>query len=558
MALVGLLLLAPARAQAPAVASAPDGLVAAPAVQRPALPRDASALGARISGRVANALAVPCLAGAHVGIVVRDAASGEVIFEDHGDDALAPASNMKLVTGSAALDLLGPERALKTTFRGEHAPDPQGAIGALHVVGGGDPSLTIEALYLAARALAMRGVRRVDDVVVDDSFFAGTPRPPSWPVRNCGTWYGAPCAALGANFNVVAVHAQGAARPGAPATVFVDPFPAFFDVSALARTSGGSSGIGAKSTLRVDAQGQTIQHVDVTGRLRPGRAQRVLVPVEDPALFCGHGVVESLRRVGIEVQGIVRRGPTPPSSVLLHVQASRPMALVVHDMEKESSNVYAETLLKVLGAELYGAPGTREKGIEVLRAWLEALSPGGACHLMDGSGLSPEDRLTPRILTDLLLVERAQGTAFTDLLAALPVSGADGTLRKRLRTPEAKRNVRAKTGRIAQVAALSGFAEIGEGRQAVFSVLVNEYHCPSWKAEAALDDVIEALVKDAGPVVDWRKRLNLPPAPEETDEVEGSDVETETPPDGQAEEPATEQPDPRPADDDAGGEPSRG
>lgn len=499
----------PAPASAPADASAPEHVV-----EIAPLPKDASPLGERIAARLQAALKDPCLVTASIGVSVRDARDGSVIFEKDAGAPRKPASNMKLVTGSAALDLLGPERTLKTAFRGDRMPDKAGAVGTLYVIGGGDPSLTIEALYLSARALAMRGVRKVDRIVVDDSFFAGTKRPPTWPERNHATWYGAPCSALGVNFNVVAVSARGGGRTGEAAATWLDPFPEYFDLASSVRT--GAGGISAKGTLIARPDGSTAQRLSVAGRVRPGRTVRILVPVEDPALFCGYGVVESLRRVGVDVAGGVSRGTAPPEAKLLHEHASRPMSELVHDMNKPSSNVFAETLLKVLGAELYGKPGTREKGLEVLRAWLEVVSPGGCtCHLADGSGLSPDNRLTARMLTDLLLTESAKSPAFPEYLTSLPVSGADGTLHKRFRGTHAKRLVRAKTGRINLVAALSGFAEIGEGREAVFSLLVNEYHCPTWKTERAVDAVVEALVADAPAAPDPRKLLNLPPLQEE-------------------------------------------
>ena len=115
--------------------------------------------------------------------------------------------------------------------------DPATALGTLYFVGEGDPSLNVESLYLIARALAAAGVRKVDRIVADDSYFEGTQRPASWPERNNHKWYGAPSSALSANYNVVAVHARavGSERP----TVWVDPFPAFFEVGNTLRSGRG-------------------------------------------------------------------------------------------------------------------------------------------------------------------------------------------------------------------------------------------------------------------------------------------------------------------------------
>src|SRR6185295_6100365 len=106
--------------------------------------------------------------------------------------------------------------------------------------------------------------------------------------------------------------------------------------------------------------------------------------------------------------------------------------------------------------------------------------------LEDGSGLSPLDRLTTNVLTDILLSVAADPSTFPEFLVTLPVGGVDGTLRRRLSTSTVQRLVRAKTGRINGATALSGLALVAPGRQAVFSILVNDYHCPAWKVQEAI------------------------------------------------------------------------
>lgn len=476
-----------------------------PAAARPDVGRSIDLAAERLRARLAASLAHPDLAGAKVGVVVKDTATGAVLFERGADLPLAPASNMKLVTAGALIELLGPERKLSTRLLADHAPDKAGGIGRLYIVGAGDPSLSVENLYGIARALAAQGVRHVAGVVADDTYFAGACRPGSWSARNCATWYGAPCSALGVAGNLVAVHAR-AGGASAPIVTWADPFPSFFRIDSQLKVGPGSWRI--QSQLAIDDAGDTTQVLAISGRVRAGKAQRVLVPVEDPPLYCAHGLAESLRRVGVVVDGEPVRGQAPAKAALLHSHLSRPLSVLVEDMNKDSSNVYAETFLKLLGAEIAGAPGTREKGLEVLKAWLEHVSPGGcACRLEDGSGLSPLGRLTSRMVADVLLLMTGDSFAAPEFLVTLPIGGVDGTLRKRFSASAARRLVRAKTGRINQVTALSGVARIGAGRDAVFSILVNDYRCPAWKAEDAVDRVVEALVGEAPRVAEPRVRV---------------------------------------------------
>lgn len=524
-------------------AAALAGVVgAAPPAGRSPAERDAIApasddaltqLSRRLSSRLEQQLRDPCLANARAAVTVRDLATGAVLFVREGDTPLAAASNMKLITAAAVQELLGPEHELRTLLRADRTPDAAGDVGALYIVGGGDPSLDVEALHLIARSLASAGVRRVSaGVVADESYFAGPGRVASWPERYATAWYSAPCSALCCNFNVVSVCARGA-RPGVPARVWVDPFPSFFEVEGTVRTGRGAWSIRTEAQP-VDVEPGGGQRFRVSGFVPAGRTARQLRAVESPALFCAHGLVESLQRVGVEVGGPVRLGAAPPVSALLHAHASKPLSLLVYDMNKVSSNVFAESLLRVLGAELLEPPGTREKGLAVLRAWLDGASPrASACRLEDGSGLSPEGRLTTNVLTDVLLGVSRDPFTYPEFLVSLPIGGVDGTLSRRLDTRGAQRLVRAKTGRLANAVALSGIARVADARDAVFSVVVNDYHCPTWKVQDQVDALVTALVAEATPAPLPRARLDLealrraPPAEEGLEHVEGEPLDGE-------------------------------
>jgi len=313
---------------------------------------------------------------------------------------------------------------------------------------------------------------------------------------------------------------------------WVDPFPTYFRVESQLKA--GNGGLRVTASMLTDETGDTWQRMLLTGRVRSGRAERVLVPVEDPALFAGHGLAESLRRVGVVVENEPVHGVAPAASKLLHSHLSKPIALLVEDTNKESSNVFAETLLKVLGAEVAGAPGTREKGLEVLKGWLEHVSPGGCtCHLEDGSGLSPDARLTSNMLADVLMLMTRESFASPEFLVSLPVGGVDGTLRRRFKDSATRRQIRAKTGRINKVAALSGLANIGASHEAVFSILLNDYHCSTWKAEDAVDRLVEALVADAPPVAEPKVHVEMSEDLESIEDPAAGETEDTTTPAGE-------------------------
>jgi D-alanyl-D-alanine carboxypeptidase/D-alanyl-D-alanine-endopeptidase (penicillin-binding protein 4) len=115
--------------------------------------------------------------------------------------------------------------------------------------------------------------------------------------------------------------------------------------------------------------------------------------------------------------------------------------------------------------------------------------------------------LSASALTQLLSSLSQDELLWPEFLVTLPVSGVDGTLKRRLKDPHARRLVRAKTGRLANVVALSGVAPVGPDRQAVFAVLVNDYHCPTWKIQDAVDRVVLALLDEAPAAKEPRKRI---------------------------------------------------
>jgi len=281
----------------------------------PASTDELALLSRRLTDRLEKRLRDACLVNAKVGLVVRDQATGRTLADRGGSDLLVPASNEKILTSAAVLSLLGPEKVLWTEFRAQRRPDANGDVGDLAVVGGGDPALTPEALHGAARALAEAGVRRVGDVLVDESRFGGPLRPPTWPDRFFPLWYGAPSAALSANFNVVAVHARGTTT-GKPAEAWVEPFPEFFDLQNRLVT--GKGAWSASSELVTGPDGRETQRLVLVGRVPPGRTVRELgaaplAPQQAPgAARPRHeqGVLERLRRDPVARAG--RRDPRTP------------------------------------------------------------------------------------------------------------------------------------------------------------------------------------------------------------------------------------------------------
>jgi D-alanyl-D-alanine carboxypeptidase/D-alanyl-D-alanine-endopeptidase (penicillin-binding protein 4) len=457
--------------------------VAAPS----ALALDApDALGARLDA----ALGARALRGARVAVRVENEA-GRVLYERSGDVALVPASNLKVLTALAALRAFGPVHRFETKVFASAAPDAAGAVDALYVRGGGDPALTSEDLWRLAADLRKAGLRSVrHGIVLDDSYFDAVRWNPAWGPVTARAYY-APIGALTVNYGAYAVAVTPGAAGEAP-HVLVDPPVPFLRVTNQARTGPAR----AATTLRVDRRSlPNAEEVLVGGTLAAGASpQNVPRSVLDPTGYFGSVLALQLQAVGIGVQGEVRPGGVPPQALPLLVFEGAPLSDVVRRFLKYSNNQIGEALVKGLGARASAAPGSWENGLAALRAELESAGlPLAGSVLLDGSGLSHENRASPRLLVAAL---RAASTSFDfgpEYEAALPIAGTDGTLEER--ADAARARVRAKTGLLTRVTGLSGYARRPDGERLVFSILVNGYRGGAHSAMSAVDAFAAALVE---------------------------------------------------------------
>jgi len=443
-----------------------------------------------LAERLEAALEVRALRGAGVAALVVDA-EDRVLYARTPDRLLIPASNQKILTAVVALDALGPTHRFVTEILTDAAPDAEGAVGRLYVRGAGDPSLTSEDLWRLAADLRRLGLRSVREaVVVDDSAFDAQRWHPTWG-RTSARAYHAPVGALTVNYGAFAVTVEPMGPVGSAVRAVIDPPLDFLTLANRARTGASR----ARSSLRIDrrAVGER-EEVIVRGDLPAGQqAKTHHRSVLDPARYAGSLLAAQLRAVGIQCGGTVRRGPVPEEAHSLLSFKGSPLSDVVWSFLKYSNNQIGEALLKTLGARATGGPGSWDNGAAAARRRLEALGlPVEGVVWVDGSGLSYENRVTPRLLVAALSMARDSFRFGPEFEAALPIASADGTLEKR--AEEARGRVRAKTGLLTRVTSLSGYAERPDGEDVRFSVIVNGFRRSAREAMDALDGFVAALV----------------------------------------------------------------
>lgn len=417
----------------------------------------------------------PGLSAAHTGIQVISAQTGQTLISQNADVPLMPASNMKVLTSAAALSLLKPEFRFKTHLLSNGYVRGNSLQGNLYLKGYGDPVLTDERLQELIQELKLLGVTEIQgNLIADDSFFDQERVGRGWKSTYGASAYSAQISALSMNLNTVEVRVRPV-QVGRAAMVNLKPENTFFEIINQTGTSSGRTRLKIARQL-VNGKNQII----VSGNVNiQGRTEIETINLDNPTLYVANVAQTLLRKEGIRLQGRTQLGATPSGAVILASTESPPLREVVNHLNKDSVNLIAENLLKFMGANFEGVPGSAAKGSKVvLNRFLTGMV--GLPHnpnlvIADGSGLSPLNRMTANTLARVLQYMFHQYDVSVDFMASLPISGVDGTLKKRMNTPELKRRVRAKTGFINGVSALSGYVYTQKNQVMIFSALMNHY-----------------------------------------------------------------------------------
>ncbi|GIE35787.1 D-alanyl-D-alanine carboxypeptidase DacC [Actinoplanes italicus] len=479
----------------PALAALVAGTLLAlpdPAVATPA--RTATAAIARtaqvqaVQAELDRILDDPRLAGATVAADVRDAATGAVVYQRNPLLRVLPASNQKLLTAAAALEVLGPGHRFRTTAAT--------AGRSLHLHGQGDPTLTYDRIDRLAEAVARTGGTRYDRLIADASWFDRVPLGLDWSWQDESST--APVSALtfaaNARFDNAAVEIRYAGVGGRRPVVRV--WPPDTGVRVVNRAVTGGSG----DTVSAVREHGTAT-VTLRGSVAAGRSGTALATVPDPAAVTTRLFRAALLRHGVTVGGRTAEGAAPAEARELAAQVSPPLAEILRPLLKLSNNGIAEILVKAMSrAAEPGRPGSWPTGLPSATAALGRLGVDTRLLTMgDGSGLSRRNWVTVSQIATLL--QKAQRcTWFPAFRAALPIAGdpdpmVGGTLRERMRGTPAAGNVRAKTGTLTGVNTLSGYVTAADGRRLVFALIVNG---SLTSAAPVLDEVVVTLAAARG------------------------------------------------------------
>lgn len=415
-----------------------------------------------------------------LGFVLQPLDGSRPALTRRAQDAMAPASTMKLLTTVVALDQLGLQHRGRTELLAGALPREGRIDGPLILRGGGDPDLDWPALWWLLRQLREQGVREIaGGLVVDRTRFNPARLDLGAPVFDESPEQPYNVIPDALNFNGSLLELQ---LTDTPQGLQAGSLPALdglqIDASAL-------SGQPTRADLpcrswddallpsRVDADGERLT-VRLQGAFLRGCAVRGALNLVDRQWLTTH----ALRQLWWELGGRIGPGdveaPTPAGAVVLATHEGRPLAELTHRVLKLSDNALTRLIYLQLGAQA-ARPGeaTRAAAERATRDWLSARGLDTTGLVLDnGSGLSRSERITPALLAALLKTAHA-GPQAPELLASLPIAGADGTLARRLQDSPAAGRARLKTGLLRDAVALAGYVPDASGRVWVFVAMLN-------------------------------------------------------------------------------------
>jgi D-alanyl-D-alanine carboxypeptidase/D-alanyl-D-alanine-endopeptidase (penicillin-binding protein 4) len=412
--------------------------------------------------------------------VVVDATSGAELYSRYAGRPTTPASNTKILTAVAAMDVLGPSYRFKTDVI-RRGPVVAGTLqGNLYLKGYGDPTTMQRDLRTLADKVKAAGINRISrQLVADASFFDSQRYNPTWSTSYASEYYAAQTAALtvAPNLDYDSGTVMVNYRPGAvggKARISLTPAAAgrYVNIRNLTVTGG----TGSSDTFSVRRTPGT-NTVTVSGRVPAGRSVRSdWVTVNKPELYAAAVFRAALTRAGVTVAGGTKIMTTPAGSrTLIARDRSMTLSALLVPFMKFSNNMHAEALTKAM-ATTTGAQGTWAAGLRLTRAYMGGLgAPMTGIVLNDGSGLTRSNKITPRAMGVVLHKVRREAW-FPAFYASLPVAGVSdrnigGTLQNRMRNTRAAGNAHAKTGSLTGVTALSGYVRGVDGRLYAFSML---------------------------------------------------------------------------------------
>ncbi len=421
---------------------------------------------------------------------IQDLDTGEVVLAWRAGDARNAGSSIKLLTTLVALDVLGPAHRWKTRVYALGEIESGELRGDLLLEGGGDPYLVAERIWLLQQQLRLAGIRRVDgDLLINDAYFDVGEHDPAAFDRQPLRAYNVAPNALMMNFKVIRYWFQPEPDTGAVAVVLDPPLENVRVKNYLRLGPGPCRGYQRGITMTANAD---FDEITLTGKFPQGCRRYAMDRTALSHNAYTFGIFKALwLQSGGELRGDWSTSPIPENAEPVLVFDSPTLAEVITRAIKHSNNVMARHLLYTLAAEVLGAPGTEAGGRKVVGDWLADNGlEFSTLTFENGAGLSRDVRISARDFGAMLKFAWQQ-PYMPEFVASMPISGMDGTLRRKFDTKPLHGRAHLKTGTLDHVAAIAGYLQSRSGRR--FSVVALQNHTDVHRGTGA--EVQEALLR---------------------------------------------------------------
>lgn len=435
----------------------------------------ASSVSDKLSGKINTIISQSALP-ATMGIIVQSMNTGRLLYVKNSNNLFVPASNLKLFTAVAALLYLGPDYQYQTTLLTDAANSNNGILtGNIYLKFSGDPDLTTEQLNnLLIAAFKKNNISTIQgNIYIDNSVYNDKQYAPGWMWDELNLCYAAPITPIMLNHNCFSMTLTPAAQVNEKAQLSTENFDNLTPVINQVQMTNVDSD---NCSLQLKSLGKNNYLLSgcMSTQDHPINLQ---IAIRDPYLYAKDLVATLLRMNGITLQGNIVNGVVPENARILASQSSQPISVLVKEMLKNSDNQIANSLFMTLSEKYYHQSATWNNASKAMQAIL--LQNAGInfsnASIVDGAGISRYNMVTPQQLAQLLYFSYRNATIFPALMASLPIAGEDGTLKDRMQAENVRGQLRAKTGSMTGISALSGYVITHDGKTVSFVILVNNF-----------------------------------------------------------------------------------
>jgi len=424
-------------------------------------------------------------------LTVLNAETGTVIFSGNPDAGLAPASTLKTITSVSAFSILGDGFTWETKL-GYNGTLTKGTLtGDLILKGSGDPTLGSDRysgtkpdvlLNRWAAALKKAGVLVIEgNIIVDDLLFGTQTLPAGWVWQDIGNYYGAGASAASWRENSIGLSFRPGNSPGSPAAL-LRTSPEVSYLSVINEVTTGKAGTGDNVYAYSSPYSEIVY---LRGTYAADLNKTIMIALPDPAFSLAYELKGKLQASGINITGnatTVRRMAVqgkalPVAYTAVDNYASPSLSKVIYWLNQKSINLYAEDILRTLSMKAKGKAGFEEGTDVITQLWKNKLGiDPNSMAILDGSGLSPENRITTLSMARILQAARKEPW-FGSFYESLPVYN----------------NMKMKSGSIRNVLCYTGYEKSSSGTPVVFSFITNNYSGSTSAIKQKMFNVLDLL-----------------------------------------------------------------